>query len=100
MHTTSAVVAEVYTLLRRRAGFPAAMRASAGLLNSSFVTVHFIDPPFDAEIWRKLEALRGLPLSYVDASLIVLGERMRIRRIFTFDEDFRDAGLEVVPGAE
>ena len=67
-------------------------------MRSNFVSVHFVDPAFDAEIWRKLEALRGIPLSYGDASLIVLGQRLRIRRIFTLDEDFREAGLEVVSG--
>ena len=100
MHTTSAVVAETYTLLRRRAGFEMANRVVSALRLSSFVAVHYVDEQFDGEIWRKLEVLRGIPLSYVDASLIVLGERLRIRRIFTFDDDFRAAGMDVVPGSE
>lgn len=98
LHTTAPALEESFTLMRRRAGYDTASRVVDSLRRSDFVTIHFIDRDFDADIWKKLETLRGIPLSYVDASLIVLGERLRIRRIFTFDEDFREAGLEVVPG--
>ena len=98
--TTSAVVSETYTLVRRRLGYGDAVGHVGMLRRSSFVRVYYVDEQFDADIWKKLETLRGIALSYVDAALIVLGERLRIRRIFTFDEDFREAGLEVVPQPE
>ena len=98
--TTSAVLSETYTLVRRRMGYLEATNQIDALRRSSVVRIVFIDEQFDREIWSKLEVLRHIPLSYVDASLIVLGERLRIRRIFTFDDDFRAAGMDVVPGPE
>ena len=44
-----------------------------------------------------LAELRGIPLSHADASLIVVGRKLRLTEIFTFDSDFAAAGLTVVP---
>jgi predicted nucleic acid-binding protein len=38
------------------------------------------------------------PLSYADASLVVLGRRLRITTAFSFDDDLRACGFELVPG--
>ena len=51
----------------------------------------------EAAIWSLLREYAGVPLSYADASLIVLGKKLGIGSIFTFDSDFRLAGMNVVP---
>jgi predicted nucleic acid-binding protein len=40
-----------------------------------------------------------VPLSYVDATVIALVRRLRIRRVFAFDDNFVWAELDEVPGA-
>ena len=59
--------------------------------------VHF-SAEDDALIWDTIRRFAGVPLSHADASLIVLSERLGIRQVFTFDEDFRSTGMDVVPG--
>jgi uncharacterized protein len=98
LETTVAAVAEVYTVLRRRRGYRFAMDWADGFRSSDVVTIEPSTRDQDNRAWDILHRLAGVPLSYVDASLIALATRLRVDTIFTFDVDFRDAGLKVVPG--
>lgn len=54
-----------------------------------------------AELMRKY---RSLPMDFADATLVVLAERLKTRRVFTLDSDFRiyriggRRAFEIVPG--
>lgn len=97
LETTSVIASETFTTLRGRAGYEVAMRWVRSVAESRLVSVHHMGPGEDALTWAVLERFSGVPLSYADASLVALGERLGIRSVFTFDEDFRQAGLEPVP---
>ena len=94
---TSIVAGECYTLMLRRAGYRTAMEWRRSLDTSPLVNVHMLDAHDEVTIWSVLREYAGVPISYADASLIVLGKKLGIRSIFTFDSDFRQAGLNVVP---
>ncbi len=47
--------------------------------------------------WDIFERYDDKEWSYVDCSLLAVAQRLKIRRIFTFDRHFRQMGLEVVP---
>jgi predicted nucleic acid-binding protein len=91
------VLGEAYTYLRARDGYGVALNAVEGVRASGVATIEFIDRDFDRRIWDTIREFAGVPLSYVDASLVVLGQRLRLRRVFSFDDDLRQAGLELVP---
>lgn len=97
LHTTSVIVGEAYTLLRRRYDYEHAMRWAATARRSNLVTIHAASSEDDVLAWTILERYSGVPLSYADASLIALGERLGIQSAFAFDEDFQQAGLALVP---
>ena len=96
--TTSIVLGEMYTFIQRRRGFAPALRWVRAASQSGLVDVIHLDEAQERAIWQTLERLAGIPLSYADASLVLLAQLTGIDTIFTFDEDFRDAGLKVVPG--
>ena len=98
LHTTTAAVAEVYTVLRRRRGYRFAMEWADSFRVSRVVAIEQSSRDQDDRAWDVLHRLAGVPLSYVDGSLIALAARLRVDTVFTFDQDFRDAGLKVVPG--
>ena len=98
LQTTTIVVGEAYTLLRRRSGYELGRRSVRALVTGQTVRVHHVDAAFDRDIWATIDEFAGVPLSYADASLVVLGRRLRIRQAFAFDEDLRACGLELVPG--
>ena len=87
------------TRFRRRAGYRAAAEAVRNLRGSQVLSVHHVDEAFDRDIWAAIDEFSGVPLSYADASLVVLGRRLRIRQAFSFDVDLRSAGLDLVPQA-
>lgn len=96
-HTTTAVVAEAYTVLRRRRGYRVAMDWADGFRASSVVTIEFSEVRQEQRAWAVLRRMPEVPLSYTDASLVALSEKLHMETIFTFDDDFRRAGLTVVP---
>ena len=98
VHTTSAVLGEIHTIMRSRHGFAPARTAVRGLQQGQTSTIVHVDDAFDASIWALIDEFAGVPLSYEDASLVVLGRRLRIQQVFGFDDDLRAAGLELVPG--
>ncbi len=97
LFTTATIVGEIYTFLRRRAGHHSARAVVRNLQASPVVSIDEVDDAFDAEIWRVIDEYAGVPLSYPDASLVVLGRRLRITTAFSFDSDLAAAGLRLVP---
>ncbi len=47
--------------------------------------------------WDIFERYDDKDWSYVDCSLLAVAQRLKLRRVFTFDHHFRQMGLEVVP---
>ncbi len=97
LHLPSVVLGEMFTFLRSRKDYRTARRAVEGLTGSSVVTIHQLDAAFDRDIWAVTDEFAGVPLSYADASLVVLGRRLRIQAVFSFDDDLRQAGFDLVP---
>jgi predicted nucleic acid-binding protein len=95
--TTSIVVGEMYTLMNQRHGYAAANALRDLLVPAARITVHHLDIAEEARIWDTLRRHAGIPLSYADASLVVLGQLLAIDTVFSFDDDFRRAGLKTVP---
>lgn len=96
-HTTSVILGETYTFLRRRVSFRSARETIDRVRRTGIVTVHQLDADFDRDAWLVIDQFAGVPLSYADASLVVLGRRLRIHTAFSFDSDLAGAGLELVP---
>jgi predicted nucleic acid-binding protein len=97
LFTTSVIVGEAYTLVGARFGYGPARAIVRALQHGRLARVYHVDAAFDRDIWSAIDEFSGVPLSYADASLVVLGRRLRIGRAFSFDDDLRQAGLELVP---
>jgi predicted nucleic acid-binding protein len=93
----ASVLAETYTFLRRRQGYRAARDLVRDLLASPTVTIHQTTDARDAATWAVIDEFAGVPLSYVDASVVALARELGIESVFSFDDDFRRAGLRLVP---
>jgi predicted nucleic acid-binding protein len=91
------VLEELFTLLRRRFNARMAFEIADGLSSGDLGLVIPQTEQDRADTWRLLREYMGVPLSYVDASVIVLGRRLGIGDVFSFDSDFRLAGLSTLP---
>jgi predicted nucleic acid-binding protein len=91
--TTNLIVAETYNLARR-VSHSAAVRWLRGLTSLSLV---FADESDHQATSALLERYSDKRFSYADASSFVIMERLRIPLAFTFDRDFRQYGIAVMP---
>ena len=91
--TSSAVIAETWTFLRRRSGHRTAIMWLDRVLDAGNVRRERIDDDIDAEAWAWLRVHDERPYSFVDATSFALMRRLRLTDALAFDGDFAAAGF-------
>jgi predicted nucleic acid-binding protein len=95
--TTDYVVDEVVTGLLGRAGHAAAVRAGKGIRESTLVGLSFVGADLFHEAWRIFEKHDRMRWSFTDCTSMAVMKARRITKAFSFDDDFRKMGFEVIP---
>ena len=95
--TSTDVMGETLSLLRRWAGYAVARVAGEELWRSFEVDVVTVDDGDRRKAWELFLLYRIPKLSFVDCTSAALMRRLGLREIFTFDEDFRSLGFDVHP---
>lgn len=93
VRTSTLVVGETWTLLRRRADHRAAVRFVDLVEASRRVTVLHVDETTTARAWAWLRRRDERMYSFVDATSFELMRRERITEALAFDGDFTAAGF-------
>ncbi|MBI3181102.1 MAG: PIN domain-containing protein [Myxococcales bacterium] len=97
VETSLAVIGETYSLLLHRYGEERARSLRALLVALPRLEILPLDLAHHAAVERKLDRLRGLKLTYVDASsLVFLGER-KIKTVWGTDRDLAIEGARLLP---
>lgn len=91
--TSTAVIAETWTFLRRRAGHAPAMTWLDRVLAAPGLRSERIDEQLEGEAWAWLRVHDERPYSFVDATSFALMRRLRITDALAFDGDFASAGF-------
>jgi predicted nucleic acid-binding protein len=95
--TTDWVFGETVTFVRRRAGYLVARSLGEHLRSSDVLEILHADEPMVGQAWNLFLAHRFEGLSLVDCVSFVTMRVRRIRRAFTFDAHFSEAGFERLP---
>jgi predicted nucleic acid-binding protein len=95
--TTQLVLAETVTYLRRRGGWEPSRLAGAAILESPLIEVVGLDGEQLAATWREFVRNPDPKLSLCDAASFIVMRDRNLRRAFTLDRHFADAGFEIVP---
>ncbi len=96
--TSMAVVAESYSLFLHRFGEDAARTFRSALVALPGLTVLPLEQRHLTAVWKKLDQLRGLKLTWVDASSLVVLQERKIVTVWSTDSDLGFEGALVVPG--
>ena len=91
--TSSAVIAETWTFLRRRSSHRTAITWLDRVLDAGNVRRERIDDELEAEAWAWLRVHDERPYSFVDATSFALMRRKRITDALAFDGGFAAAGF-------
>jgi predicted nucleic acid-binding protein len=96
--TSLAVIAEAYSLFLHRFGEDASRSFRVALAALPKLSLCGLDSGHHRAVEKKLDALRGMKLTYVDASSLVLVAERRIRTVWGTDNDLAIEGAAVIPG--
>lgn len=95
--TTNLVIAESYTLIRRRIGHHAAVSFLDSLRTSPHLERVYSDQRLELAAEEILRRYADQPLSYVDAVSFAVMQAENMSEAFAFDHHFRVAGFTTVP---
>lgn len=91
--TSNHVVAETWTLLRRRSGHAAAVGFLDRLARLPDHEVVRVDAEIEDDAWRWLRRHDEREYSFVNATSFAVMRRRRVREALAFDGDFHAAGF-------
>jgi predicted nucleic acid-binding protein len=92
--TSSAIVAETWTFLRRRVDHRVAIAWLDRVAGTANVRTERIDDQLEAGAWAWLRVHDERPYSFVDATSFALMRKLRLTQALAFDGDFAAAGFE------
>ncbi len=95
--TTEDVFDELVTGLLARAGHKAAVRAGRGILASPSVMFAMVDADTFVQGWEIFQRHDRMGWSLTDCTSMAVMKRRNIPRAFSFDDDFRKMGFDVIP---
>lgn len=90
---------ETITRIRMVRGHASAVLAGEALRSSTTVRFERLTDSDFETAWEKFVSYSDQRLSFTDCTIIAMAQRLRVRRIFAFDDDFVRIGLETIPGS-
>jgi len=93
--TSNYTIVESIALIQSRLGIPVVRRLLENLV--PFIQVAWLDEEQHAAAIDDLLATNRRTLSLVDCASFETMRRLDIETVFTFDEHFREQGLQVIP---
>lgn len=97
--TSTDVIDETVTRIRRKAGHAPAVAAGEHLLASTIVRILPVEERDRSAAWDLFRDRPTPELSLTDCTTAAMMDRLGQRRIFTFDGDFEALEFDVVPGS-
>lgn len=95
--TSNFVLNETFTLLARRTGYPFAAQRARNMLDSGTLRILRPGPEQEREAVELLAKYADQKVGFTDCLSFVLMREARVRRAFSFDRHFEDAGFELWP---
>ena len=95
--TSDYILDEVLTLVRMRSTHENAKRIGRTILNSSVVRVERIHERLWQEAWKIFQRYNDKVWSFTDCTSFVLMDQMKLKTAFSFDQNFRQYGKDILP---
>lgn len=96
LYTSDYVVDETMNTIRVRGNHKQSVVAGEALLKSKVVTLVRVFPEYFEESWRLYQKYTDKELSFTDATSLTIMKNLGIHKVFTFDHEFEQVGLELI----
>ncbi len=93
--TSAYIIDESITLIRYRISHQAAVTFGESILKSSIVSIIDVTQEDRLKAWEVFKRYGDKELSFTDCTSFVLVRNLKIHKAFTFDEHFKQIGLEI-----
>ncbi len=94
--TSEYILDESITLIRYRVSHQAAVIFGNSLLNSNIVRIEDVTTEDRFKAWEMFKKFEDKELSFTDCTSFVLMKNLRLQKVFTFDDHFRQMRFEML----
>lgn len=96
LYTSDYVFDETITTILVRGNHPQSVVAGEALLSSEIVKTIFVHPEHLHAAWALYKRHKDKKFSFTDAASFSIMKAFEIRKAFSFDEDFAQAGFQLL----
>lgn len=94
---SSLIFIETTGWIRYNHGKRLAVKIGINLLSEVDIKLHRVTFDDETEAWEYFQKKDGRSLSMIDCTTVILMKRLKIRDIFTFDNNFKNLGFNTLP---
>lgn len=95
--TSNLVVIETLNWSRYKGGKKIAIEIGEGLYSRNGINIVKVTPEDERNAWNFFKKLDGKGISMVDCTSFAIMNRLKIKKAFAFDRDFKKAGFSILP---
>lgn len=95
LYTSDYVVDETITTILMRGSHKQSVFAGDALFTSRLIKIISVNPTYLSKAWELFKKFKDKKFSFTDVTSFVIMKDMGLRRAFSFDNDFIQAGFEV-----
>ena len=95
--TSNIVIIEALGWIRYKGGKKVAIEVGERMYSGEGINIIKVSPEDEKNSWKLFKKLDGKGISMVDCTSFVVMKRLKIKKAFAFDSDFKKAGFEVLP---
>jgi predicted nucleic acid-binding protein len=95
---TNLVIMEILNWVRYRLGKKRSIEIGERLYSGNGIEIIKITSEDEKNAWNLFKKFNGRGISMVDCTSFVVMKRLKIKKAFAFDSDFKKAGFAVLPG--
>lgn len=97
LFTSNLVAIETLGWIRYNCGKKIAVEVGKNLLSGVGIRIERVSIRDEQEAWELFQKLDGRGISMIDCTSFIVMKRLRIKEVFTFDQDFKNLGFKVYP---
>lgn len=87
---TNFILLESYTILSQRASKAQSMRFGNYVRRYNPYDIFWIDKELEEKIWKIFKKIKDKNFSYVDASILAVMKKEKIKHLLSFDDSFKN----------
>ena len=96
IHTSDYVIDETITTILARGNHKQSVIAGKALFSSEIIKNIYVAPEYLEPAWKLYQKYKDKEFSFTDVTSFTIVKYLDIKKVFSFDNDFRQAGINVI----